>query len=147
MADSAFLLLLTGIALVISGMIQATLYGLTVYHGLVLLALSWLTLLAAIPPFLTVMFHSYPHMYDEDGHRNRVRTWFTGWNFGLVPPRTSDKYVPSSASPQPQYVQSHSLLTRCLLFLPTRPRYLIAPLETLTSRRVEASPTPLLASS
>lgn len=59
MVDSALIILLTGIALVVSGIVQATLYGLTVYHGLVLLALSWLTLLAAIPPYVTLTFHRY----------------------------------------------------------------------------------------
>lgn len=54
MATSAILILVTGIALVISGIIQATLYGLTVYHGLILLALSWLTVLAAIPPYIII---------------------------------------------------------------------------------------------
>ena len=57
--DSAVLLLLTGVALVVSGIIQATLYGLTVYHGLVLLALSWLTLISAFPPYFMMMLSEY----------------------------------------------------------------------------------------
>lgn len=52
--DSAIIILLTGISLVVSGIIQANLYGLTVYHGLILLALSWLTVIAAIPPYMTI---------------------------------------------------------------------------------------------
>lgn len=54
MANSAILILVTGVALMLSGFIQATMYGLTVYHALILLALSWLTVLAAIPSYIII---------------------------------------------------------------------------------------------
>jgi hypothetical protein len=55
MPDGAELVLLTGMALVISSVIQALTYGLLVYHGLIMLALSLVTLAAAIPPYVTLL--------------------------------------------------------------------------------------------
>lgn len=74
---SALLILATGIALVVSGVVQATVYGLSVYHALILLALSWLTVFAAITPY-TIMVRQMEglesHRILEWGPLERTRT-------------------------------------------------------------------------
>ena len=107
MADSAVILLLTGIALVISGIIQATHYGLAVYHGLVLLALSWLTLLAAIPPYLTMVFNALSFL-PEDAQSGNARGASSRRATSPPPPpsRQGESEIP------PESLPLHTLPTR-----------------------------------
>jgi hypothetical protein len=61
----------TGIAIVISGIIQHNTYGLTVYHALILLGLSWLTAFTAISPYITVLAAHFGS--DEDKLSSKLR--------------------------------------------------------------------------
>lgn len=57
LAGSVFSTLITGISLVVASFIQASMLGLTVYHGVIVLELSLITVFTAIIPYAAVVNH------------------------------------------------------------------------------------------
>lgn len=64
--------LLLGCALIVSATVQARTFGLSIYHALIVLNLSWIIILSAAPTFMTIDNYQ-PLSTDLD--RLRHRTW------------------------------------------------------------------------
>lgn len=69
--------LLTGASLILSGIIEAKTHGLTVYHSLLLLNLSWITVFTAMPSSFMLIFetmggHEF-HTFRKSHHGYWVR--------------------------------------------------------------------------
>jgi hypothetical protein len=55
-ALNSVIIVLTGLAIAISGIIQATTYGLSTYHTVLLLALCWVIIIGALTPYLVMWY-------------------------------------------------------------------------------------------
>lgn len=85
MAHSVFATLLTGAALVISGIVQVKTMYLSVYHAQIMLLLSWITVFTAIVPYTYIFVESVWEIFaPDDPHRLTPKTRIRGFQLFLL---------------------------------------------------------------
>jgi hypothetical protein len=86
--NNSMAIIFTGLAIAISGVIQAATFGLTVYHAILLLNLCWVIILGALVPYFVILYD------DASGFRTLVSLLGSGCGLrDLNNPRPDAKYA------------------------------------------------------